>query len=135
MHFDAAFHSIPNRFMNKAAQVEIRLEFPVHPRQQIQVESRLDIRGIVVGGQHPVHVFHKIRSDQEQIAWPQPSADFAKEVVLFRSFQISDSAAEEQEQKLRLVRPPAVEAFETLEIIAVYDFDRRKFTQFPTTSR
>src|SRR6516164_2367970 len=49
VHFDALCLAVVNRLMLKPAQIKIRAELPVDPRQQIAVERRRHSQGIVVG--------------------------------------------------------------------------------------
>jgi hypothetical protein len=50
VHFDAAFRGVPDRLVDKAAQVEIGAGLAVQVFQNIEVERGGDAGGVVVGG-------------------------------------------------------------------------------------
>ena len=65
MHFDAPALFVVKCLMTKCVEIEIRAEFAVEARQEIQVELRRHAGRIIVGGVENVGVLGKIDANDQ----------------------------------------------------------------------
>ena len=69
MHLNAPLYRIPSRLVAEASQIEVAPQFPINPRQQVQVECCRHARGIVIGQQLILDAFLQVRAQQQCIAF------------------------------------------------------------------
>src|SRR5262249_52651171 len=131
MHLDPALLLVVDRFMAEAAQVEVALKLPVDPCKQVQIEGRRDTGRVVISGYELRYGLDQIRAQQERVTWPEQGPDGAQEGQRRTTLEISDRAAEEQNEKLlsgsalRCDLPEAVNV-RVLDRLDVDGVDRRK---------
>src|SRR3974390_1888147 len=99
MHFDALCLAVVNRLMLKPAQIKIRAELPVDPRQQIAVERRRHSQGIVVRSNERSNRFHEVRPEQQRITLPQNASHSLQKFNARVAIKVADRAPQKEHQQ------------------------------------
>ncbi len=82
--------------MLERGQIEIRAEFAIDARQQIEIEFRGHARGIIIGGTEDLGVLDQIDADDEDRAGAQHGAGMAQKFRRLMRFEIADGRAREK---------------------------------------
>ena len=98
MHLNAPFRLVPDGLMLKLTEVEIRTQLAINAAQHIEVEGRGNTGWIVISKQHAIAIFDQVGADQKRIARQEPLSQVAQELDGALALEISDSAAEKQNQ-------------------------------------
>ena len=88
MHLDATVFLIVEGAMPKSPKIEIAIQFPINPQQQIEVELRRDAGAVVVGGRENFPILDKIDADDEQRAAPQNPRHVTHQRIRFVGLEI-----------------------------------------------
>ena len=84
--------------MPEAAQIEIRVQFPVDSCQQIQIKGRRHARGIVVRQQLHFDALFQVRAEQQRITRLENRPHLSKESVAGIAIEIADRASQKQHE-------------------------------------
>src|ERR1700722_10163698 len=93
MHLDAMAFAVEDRAVGKRRKVEIAGELAVDAGQQVEIETRGDAGGIVVGGVERPFVLFEIDTDQHLRTAPQNTAGAAQEAAGLTRFEIAERRA------------------------------------------
>src|SRR5579864_6373299 len=103
MHFDTPFVRIVPGFMCKRAQIEVALQLPIDPPQQVEIERRGYTRWIIVSFEHRSDRFHQIVPDEQSVTLAQPCPYLRQKIATTARIKVSDRAAKKQDQDRRSV--------------------------------
>ena len=103
MHFDSPFRIIPACFVLETAQIEIRAQFPVDPRQQIHIECRCYARRVVVSEQLQLDALLQVCAEQQRIAGTQKRPHLAQKLFARLAIEVADRTPKEQHQQVVLL--------------------------------
>ena len=118
VHFDAVRCLIEEGDVRELLEVEVGAEFAIDAREEVEIEGGGDTDRVVVGVNQGLNGLEHVGAEEERITWLENLAKIAEEVRAGGPIEVTDGAAEEEDEQM-LARGPAGGDFaETVEIFA-----------------
>src|ERR1035441_4550603 len=132
VHLDTAGRLVEPGDMLELAKIEVAVQFPVDPPQQVQVERRRHAQRIVVSFQHPLERLQKIGAEQQPVASRENAAHLAQKTSVRPGIEIADRAAQEQYQQVYPIGPQRGDLAQAVQVLPLdaddaYAFDIAQF--------
>ena len=97
VHLDPSALGIVESAVTERREIEVGVELLVDALEQVQIESRRDLPGIVVGGMEPFLVLLEIDADEQRTAGPDPASRVGQERDSLAGAEVADRGAGEED--------------------------------------
>ena len=119
VHFDAVCCRVEKSRVRELLEIEVGAELAIDAGEKIEIKRGRNTDGIVVGTEQLLNGLEHVRAEEKRVAGKKNFADTAKKIRTGGAVEVTDVAAEEEDEEMLAGGAAGSDFTEAIEILAL----------------